>query len=138
MVYDVQKPFKGIIVDRDVDIYENKKSNWFKPSLLEVQASERVLVDQLSQLNTGKANQQGPCPDIEKNLKKYVRQYVGYYDQEGNKIILINMLWGKEVTYAERLREEYWVILDGCSYYWRVKVDLGKEKLFDLDINGSA
>ena len=26
--------------------------------------------------------------------------------------------------------------LDGCSYYWRVKVDLKMKKLFDLEING--
>ncbi len=30
------------------------------------------------------------------------------------------------------------VVLDGCSYYWNVKVNLRKHELYDLFINESS
>lgn len=52
-------------------------------------------------------------------------------------MILINMLWAEDVDYGG-LASEYILVFDGCSRYWKIKVNLSSGKVHDLEINGSA
>jgi len=135
--YDMRKPYKGVIVTQDVNIYADDKESWFKPTIEEARKAEELLAKKLNQLNKDRANQGDGCPDIEKNISKYVRQYIGYADKSGNKVIFINMIWSKGVD-LDGLDSEYVMIFDGCSRYWIVKVNLETEAFYDLDIKGSA
>jgi hypothetical protein len=89
-------------------------------------------------LNKDLLNQVGNCPVIHKKLSKYKRQYVGTKTENGDKVIWINFIWSKDKDALVKLSEEIIIVLDGCSYYWSVKVNLTTGKLFDLSINGSA
>lgn len=109
----------------------------FTPSRAEVDKAEHALTVQLAKLNADRQNQY-VTPVIDKNLSKYRRQYFGYMDKKGNKILFINCFWkrdkeGELLWLKERIR-----VLDGGSYYWNVKYDVGEDGLFDLEVNGDV
>ncbi len=134
--------------------YKNTAYNWlddsvrFTPTIDEVLKFENDLRHKLKKINKNRWNQQGKCPIIHNNLKKYIRQYTGFMDESGNKYLLINFLWSCEAL-NENPNDEYynelgdwkkhWQIwFDGCSHYWNVKYYLKSDVLFDLQINGSS
>jgi hypothetical protein len=116
---------------------ENIKGR-FTPQQLDVLKAEKTLKEQLNSLNKDLLNQTGNCPDIHKNLKKYKRQYIGVIAENGDCIIWINFIWIKDKESIKKINDEIIIILDGCSYYWNVKVNLTKGKLFDLSINAQS
>ncbi|RZM25514.1 MAG: hypothetical protein EOO88_18995 [Pedobacter sp.] len=105
----------------------------FTPTKEEVLIAENLLATQLKKMNTHLENQHN-SPVIHKNLKKYQRQYFGYFDSKGHKILFINSFWKDEV-YADWLDGRI-MVLDGGSYYWQICIDLNSRKLFDFYING--
>ncbi len=76
-----------------------------------------------------------PYP-IYKKLRKYKRQYFGYVDSNGHKILFINCFWNKEFN-SEWLQQEI-IVCDGGWYYWQIKFDLTTSKFFDFYVNGNA
>jgi hypothetical protein len=41
-------------------------------------------------------------------------------------------------TMKDKASKDIVCILDGCSHFWKINVNLTKEELFDLKINGSS
>lgn len=109
----------------------------FFPSKAEVDRAEAALISDLKSLNEKKVNQSS-SPIIHKNLNKYRRQYFGFIDQNGDRILLINCFWHREGADDEDWLKERFVVLDGGSYYWSVRFNLTTGKLFDLKVNGYA
>ncbi len=111
----------------------------FTPTREEVEKAETALRENLETLNKDLINQDGSKnnPIIHKNLKKYNRQYFGYIDENGDRILLINGLWNKIEPISSWLNE-WIVVFDGGSYYWNIKFNLTTGKLFDLSVNGNA
>lgn len=112
---------------------ENQKSR-YTPSESDVRTAEQLLKKGIAILNKTHANQIGHCPIIEKNLEKYKRQYVGFINKEGQKILWINFIWNKNL--GPQLSEDIISVLDGCSYYWNIKVNISNMALYDLKVNG--
>lgn len=110
----------------------------YSPTKEDVLKAEQLVKEQLVDLNQPLLNQGGECPIIHKGLSKYLRQYIGYIDQNGDRILWINYIRRKEKDQASRLNKDVIMVLDGCSNYWNIKVNLSKGKLYDLRINGSA
>jgi hypothetical protein len=113
---------------------ENQKKR-YTPSREDILNVEQLLKDKLKCENSELINQKNSCPVIHKNLKKYVRQYVGFINTDGEKIIWINLLWDKNIDDSS-LKEEIIMVNDGCSYYWNVKINIDKKDLYELNING--
>lgn len=120
----------------------------FTPTIEEIEKAELILKKNLKCINQTRVNQVDNCPIIHKKLKSYRRQYFGYIDNNGDKIIYITFNWDR-YTLRDRLRgysrdeNENWkiekeMVLDGCSYHWEIKINLNKEELFELGINGIA
>lgn len=109
----------------------------FTPTRQEVEKVEIALNDNLKVLNKLLVNQSS-TPIIHKKLHKYKRQYFGYIDKNGNRILLINSFWSKDKEDTDRWLKERIMVLDGGSFYWNVKFNLDKNELFDLVINGYA
>jgi hypothetical protein len=107
----------------------------FTPTKAEVDQAEKALNTQLKGLNTDKLNQYD-TPVIDKNLKKYKRQYFGYINTKGERILFINCFWKKDKDDAQLWLRERIRLLDGGSYYWNIKFRIEKNELFDLDVNG--
>jgi hypothetical protein len=127
---------KENVKDSDWMPLSNMKER-YTPSREEIFKAEDILFKQLKEINTSLMNQGNGCPIIHKNLKKYKRQYFGYINDIGEKIIWINLVWNRDDN-NKGLDEGVRFVLDGCSYFWNIKVNLNEEKLFDLIVNGSA
>jgi hypothetical protein len=137
---------------KKADHYKNKKfdvaifpSNYFDlipgqrftPTRQEIDQAEISLATDLKTLNNQLVNQFS-TPIIHKKLHKYKRQYFGYTDKNGDRILLINCFWAKDKGDKDRWLTSRIMVLDGGSYYWNIKFNLDKKQLFDLDINGNA
>ena len=133
------KGFRGYLFDKDHFVLmsiENQQAR-YTPEEQDVLLAERIIKDGLAVVNSPMDNQGGGCPVIHKNLKKYIRQYVGFVNEAGEKVIWINFIW-KSNADEKRLANDIESALDGCSHYWNIKVNIGKSTLYELNINGSA
>lgn len=144
------KKFQGAIFPSS---YINNSYNWlndnkrFTPTNEEILMFENNLRYKLKKVNKNRLNQKGKCPIIHNNLKKYIRQYLGFIDNSGKKYLLINFLWSDSFLHENTSEENYnelgnwkkhWQVwFDGCSHFWNVKYYLESDALFDLKINGS-
>ncbi|WP_308993998.1 hypothetical protein QLS71_015275 [Mariniflexile litorale] len=120
----------------------------FTPTIAEIEKAEQILKKKLKTVNSQRMNQIDNCPIIHKKLKSYRRQYFGYIEDNGNKIIYTTFNWNRYSLF-DRLRGYYkdesedWkkekeMVLDGCSYHWEIKINLETEELFELGVNGIA
>ena len=146
--YIKKNRYEGVIFSKDYLGLMNSSDNKFTPTPTDIDSAEIVLRKGIKSININRPNQFDNCPVIHRKLGKYKRQYFGYIDTSGDRIILINCFWDKngfygfidKVFYNEpddfkwKTEEKY--VLDGCSYYWKIKVNLTKKKLFDFGVNG--
>ncbi len=107
----------------------------FTPSRQEIDSAEMILAQQLKTINAQLPNQSSG-PVIHKKLHKYKRQYFGYIDANGDRILLINCFWAKHDHEDWLVRKI--VMLDGGSYFWHIKCNLNKNELFELSVNGNS
>lgn len=122
--------------------------NRFTPTRQEIAEVETILLNQLPAANNLRPNQGNGNPVIHKNLPKYFRQYVGYTDKQGNRIININFYWNhhsiidKINDYSSGIDSrlnydsEYSIFLDGGSYHWQADINLTKKKIMNIGVNG--
>lgn len=107
----------------------------YTPTENDISEAERLIKEQLIKINTSLENQFASCPIIHKNLPNYYRQYIGYINSKGEKIIWINFIW-KEKADVNKLKTDIVETLDGCSYFWNIEVNISKGELSDFNING--
>ncbi|MFA7616870.1 MAG: hypothetical protein WCY16_09860 [Weeksellaceae bacterium] len=124
--------FDVAIFSKEYELYGFGKR--FTPAKEEIAMAEQTLKMQLKEINKNQPNQ-SLSPVIHKNLKKYKRQYIGFYDENGKKCLLINFFW------SDGKNDDYWLndfvqVEDGGSYYWQIKYSVDDEQLFDLSVNG--
>ena len=81
-------------------------------------------------------NQEGMCPIIDEHIRKYTRQYVGFTDINGAKIIWINAVWDDKMQ--KQLSQDIVRASGGCGHYWSIKVNLDTEKVYGLEVNESG
>jgi len=67
----------------------------------------------------------------------YYRQYVGFVDSNGNRIIFINAVC-KSYGQKSDLKKNWIFVLDGGSCFYQIKVDLTNKKCIDFSVNGEA
>jgi hypothetical protein len=138
-IYIETERFKGVIFSKDYDPFGLEGSgNKFTPTLSDIDSAELILRYGIKEININRPNQGNGCPVIDKNLRKYKRQYFGY-KENGDRIIYINCFFDIDHNRDDiRWKTEERVVLDGCSYFWSVKVNLTKKLLFEFGVNGSA
>ncbi|GAA4850874.1 hypothetical protein [Algivirga pacifica] len=108
------------------------------PSQDEILKTESILRNKLKEsAQYVPMNGASGCPIIHKKLKHYYRQYVAFKNEKGERIIHINCHWDKKRNYYA-YDTDYTLVMDGCSYYWSVSVNLDTGELFDLWVNGVA
>ena len=137
------RKFKRVIFLKDgncLSCLKNKKR--FSPTLNDIEKAEKILEGKIEAQNSPLVNQGFECPIIHRNLNNYRRQYFGYIEENGDKIIYITLNWDRLKDHhkgeSESWKKEKEMVLDGCSYYWEIKTNLTGEFLFDLSINGSS
>ncbi len=135
------KGFLGAIFSENKRFQNRPNQQFFTPTEMEIQKVEAQLKNEIEGLNRNYRNQHRR---IDKNLKFYVRQYVGYVNEDGEKVIHINFL---PKTYTEigmdnverKVWKERWIETeDGGSSYWQIKYSLKTKKFFDFFVNGNG
>lgn len=127
--------FEAAIFPANYDDYRfSKGKQRFTPTRKEIDQAETALKNDLRSLNKNLINQSS-SPIIHKKLSRYKRQYFGYTDENGDRMLFINCFWNKTI---DSFLDGIIIMLDGGSYYWSVKFNLTKGELFDLMINGYA
>ena len=115
---------------------EIMQQNRFTPTKEEIIKAENALKSKLKFINNLLINQSS-SPIIHRNLKKYKRQYFGYINDKGERILYINSLWSKSYKDNIWLNEIIW-ISDGGSHYWNIQYNLATNELENLKVNGYA
>ncbi|UOQ96094.1 hypothetical protein MUN81_12585 [Hymenobacter sp. 5317J-9] len=141
-IFTKEYPFQLLFVS-DIDSIQR-----FTPSLEDVGIAENLLRQQLKTINKLRPNQQAGNPVLHRNLPKYFRQYVGFIDKNGDKIIHINFHWNRyniidkinNYIYFNDSRinydSDYTLVMDGGSYYWGINANITQKRLTDLGVNG--
>lgn len=99
-------------------------------SLADVLEAERCLRLQLKMVD---AAPHLPGLRIHEKLGRYWRQYVGYVNTKGERVVWVN-------AYCDSAPPERGIhfVRDGGDCYWQVKMNLTRKKIYDLSINGEA
>ena len=104
--------------------------NAWKPSKEDILVSENLLSE---------------CFNREKSLGhfsgnrfliNYTRQYFGFIDNKGNKIVWINCFIRNDASKDNTWKTFPTVVDDGGDCFFNLKVDTGKRQYYDLQING--
>jgi len=134
------KDYEGVIFSKSYIGILNASENKITPTLQDIYSSELILKKGIREINKGKPNQTDNFPIISENLRKYLRQYFGYVTSNGDTIIMINCFWKDESVKSKDItwKIEERIVLDGCSFFWSIKVNLTRKRLFDLSVNGCA
>ncbi len=116
--------------------YEIMPGKRFTPTKEEIFEAEKALKSKLKEANRNLENQYN-SPIIHRNLKKYKRQYFGFINDKGEKILYINSLWKKNEEETKWLQQII-MVSDGGSHYWKIEYNLETDELINLSVNGSA
>lgn len=129
--------YQGYIFPEDHNelIGVDNQRGTFTPLPKEIAGIESKLRNCISKLNKDIPNQGKGCPKIRKSiLDKYIRQYFGFIDNNGNKIIIINFVWEKGLG-ANKIDTKLVSVLDGCTRYWNIKYNMTSYRFFDIEVN---
>ncbi|MCL6220839.1 hypothetical protein [Zunongwangia pacifica] len=134
-IYVEGKCYKGYI------FLESTKSHMldssferFTPTKEDVASLESKLKKRIKGINKNEPNQGNGCPIIHRKLNKYNRQYLGYINENGHKVIWVNFIWKKSCP--QNWSKEIVTILDGCSHYWNIDFDVEKDSFSEIKVNG--
>ena len=111
----------------------------FSPTIEEIGIAKKLSKDYIDSL------EQNRNPEIVKQYGKllnfgdsdYFRQYVGYVDSKGNRIVFINAVC-KSYGQKSDLKKNWIFVLDGGSCFYQIKVNLTNKKCTDFSVNGEA
>jgi hypothetical protein len=122
-----------------------RKIKRFTPTNADIILTERVLKEK----RTDTANK-GDIKYIFNNLSKYHRQYIGYYNEKGEKMIYVNCFpvdddWAnekiKKATQTGGIPKWYdhlFYVFDGGRSYWHATILLTKKIIVNISVNGVA
>jgi hypothetical protein len=134
IVTDHYKTFQFNVVIFPKEYKSFNDGDSFTPARQEVDDAESALRSKLELINKDLKNQE-ESPVIHRRLRRYNRQYFGYINSDGHKVLYISALWkgrNKTNTWLER----YIPMTGGGSYFWQIKYNLSTKELTDLNVNG--
>jgi hypothetical protein len=141
---------KGVIFQENVDCFFFHNEKRFSPTIDDIQIAEKILKEKIKIANSSLPNQGGDCPIIHKHLNNYRRQYFGFINEEGDRIIYAKFEWNR-CSIFDRLKgydcgedeDDSWKTevenaFDGCSYYWSIRINIDKNEVSGLGVHGYA
>ncbi len=134
--------FEGVIFDENYTMllnnYIDPKYQRFTPTLADIKSVENILQKKLKETYKNDTNNYMRLSSqaIHSRLKKFCRQYFGYIDKSGKKIIHVNCFPKAYEADTKEWNSEIMMVLDGGTSCWRVEVNINDNNLFNLDFNG--
>ena len=140
---------KAILTNNTVDTslitiipFENSRE-WifdktYSPSTLtqdDIEKIETLMTDCVNKYNKRLTNKHKEDFVIDLLEEKYKRQYVAVVNKNGDKEVWINCFCQ---TYGDNWKTSIVMVDDGGNCYFSLKINLKKEKCYDLLVNGHA
>jgi hypothetical protein len=134
-----EKGFTGYVCPKECVVLKSIKDEKerYTPSTQDIENAENILLLNKTYLKEKQTTSARGNPAIYKNLPKYIRQYVGFINSSGDKIIWINFILKKEIKYYKP-NQDIVHVNDGGSSYWSINVNVNKGYLSNMDINGEG
>jgi len=110
----------------------------FTPTVEEARRADALSRAYLQSYDGPSAYYKNNIPRILESLDGYGRQYFGFVDQEGNRVIWINYFLNDPEEKFDGWRDDIMLVLDGGYRYFNVKVNLTTGECYGLRINGVA
>lgn len=132
-----RKIYHGGIINKDVSFHFtfDEQKQRYTTTEEDIAAVEKILRENLDYIKT---NQPDYSYSISDNLDNYLRQYAGFINKDGEKVVWVNFLCDDGYINISSLHESILTVLDGGSCFWSVKVNIAKRKLYDMRVNGVA
>lgn len=146
--------FEGIIFCEKYkgryDVYdtsEYKKNNWYTPTFTDIESTEKVLLTELKKESQTKKEKYSVAKIVFNELKTSYRQYIGYINPQGEKLICINGFpneedWAKkkstEPPYNPVWYNHIFKVFDGGPSFWHITINLTTKKIVFFGVNGIA
>ncbi|MFY8187245.1 MAG: hypothetical protein ACOVLC_04730 [Flavobacterium sp.] len=140
--------FRGAIFPKEYDLNDKVTTieKRFTPTNEEIVELENQLRIQIKKINKNKPNQgRHYGPIIHKRLKKYDRQYIGFIDQYGQRVIHVNFIWNGYSIWDflngyekpdESWKTKWQIWFDGGSQFWNINYIIEKKEFVDFQVNG--
>ncbi|MCR5424821.1 MAG: hypothetical protein K6E93_08725 [Bacteroidales bacterium] len=119
--------------DWEVDVTVESQDGRYTPDDIDIAKAEKLIQKNLAYLNRNHENQEGRCPIIDEHIRKYERQYVGFTDVHGYRIIWVNFIWDESLK--GKLGRDIVLTEGGCGHYWHIKCNIDTEKVYGLEVN---
>ncbi|MBS1753075.1 MAG: hypothetical protein JST34_03410 [Bacteroidetes bacterium] len=121
----------------------DKSRDWlfdktYSPSTLtksDIEKIERLMTDCIDKYNNKLSSDNKQYFSIDLTKEKYKRQYVAVINKNGDKEVWINCLCQ---THGNDWKTSIIMVDDGGNCYFNLKINLTKDKCYDLGVNGHA
>ena len=138
--------FEGVIFSENYfqqssDTAETKIKR-FTPTVEDIILAERILIKKGNDTTN-----KGDILYIFNNLKKYHRQYIGYFNNKGERMIYVNCFQLDKDQLSEKIKKSarvpdwhntLYIVDDGGRRYWQAHINLDKKEINDISVNGVA
>lgn len=120
--------------DFETDITVENQAGRFTLTPAEIDTVERLIKKKIAKMNHTHEHQPNKeCQLIDEHLDKYKRQYIGFINDEGDKVVWVNFL--RDRRFDKLLLYEIPNITGGCSNFFHVKVNIDHHYLYGLEVN---
>ena len=72
------------------------------------------------------------------DLSKYNRQYIAVLNENGEKEVYVNCFKNRQVRKDEHWKSDLYIVVDGGSDFFKVKINLTRLFYYDFSVNGYA
>ena len=130
--------FKGVIFssDYEVPMLDETLRGRFTPTLEQITKLEKDLRSVIKDINKNRSGQRRSYgPVVDRNLGKYTRQYLGFINENGDKIIYVGFHWHSR---DYNWKKDFVMVFDGGSYHWTIRYNVDKGEFFHFGVNGVA
>ena len=138
-IYVKTEDYEGVIfgINCPENVIDDKAYRW-NPTEEDIAKAEKLIKKYIVRSVEKKHRMlnQISTPIVHQNFDKYYRQYLGYIDKRGRKILYVNCFWKDKENQFPGWKRKYVKVFDGGSYYWQINVNLKKKKCFDYRVNG--
>jgi len=138
ITYVEDAQFKGVIFSAayELPLVDETLKGRFTPTVDEVTRLEEELKSRIKDINKSRSNQgRHYGPIIDKKLGRYIRQYVGFVNDKGEKVIYVGLHWNRR---DYNWKEEFLIVFDGGSYHWTIRYNEEKNEFSHFGVNGIA
>ena len=109
----------------------------YTPTTAEVDSMEMALYKYLRRIRR-KLKSNPSQINVYKNFKDYRRQYFGFKNDAGEKLLFINSFNPNASSFTFDWLNTQVIVFDGGSTYWSVHYNYTKKGFYNLSINGSG